>query len=384
MGNDIPLGRIAGIRVGMSVTVFLVAGFYTFALASYRFPITQPELAGAWYWVAGITAAILLLLSLLVHEIGHALVAKDEGIGVTSMGLTLWGGVTRMESSPTTAGSEFRVAVVGPIATAACGVVFLVAAYLMPDGGVPGLAGDVLRWVGELNLILAVLNMVPAAPLDGGRVLSAAIWRATRSQTVALTWSSGIGVVLGMALVTYGFRDLRNGDSNQFGFFLLLIGAFIGLTAFQQLRTAPLYRALDGLTVADAMSANPPAAPAWSSVGEFLRTTPLRPDQQAYPMVGPDGQVLGLLSAAAIRAVNPASLDATPVPALAYPLDRVTFVHATELLLPALQKVEGGDVRVGMVIAEDGRVVGTIDPAIVDHLVAQRRAEARSDRVGAH
>ncbi len=384
MGNDIPLGRIAGIRVGMSVTVFLVAGFYTFALASYRFPITQPDLATSWYWIAGVSASLFLLVSLLVHEIGHALVAKDEGIGVTSMGLTLWGGVTRMESSPTTAGAEFRVAVVGPIATAACGVVFLVSAFLTPDDGVMGLWGDVFRWVGGLNLILALLNMVPAAPLDGGRVLSSAIWKASGSQTLALIWSSGIGVVLGMALVTYGFRDLRGGDSNQFGFFLLIIGAFIGLTAFQQLRTAPLYRALDGLTVGEAMTADPPAAPAWASVGDFLRSTLLQPDQQAYPMVSTDGQVRGVLTAAAIRAVRPQLLDTTPVPTLAFPIDRITVVHADEPLLSALQKVEGGDVRIGLVVAADGRVVGTIEPSAADRLVALRRRQGDRDRLGAH
>jgi Zn-dependent protease len=383
MGNEIPLGRIAGIKVGMSVTVFLVAGFYTFALASYRFPFTQPDLASTWYWVAGITAALFLLLSLLVHEIGHALVAKEEGIGVTSMGLTLWGGVTRMESSPTTAGSEFRVAVVGPVATAACGVVFLVAAFLVPDGGLWGLTGDVLAWVGELNLLLAALNMVPAAPLDGGRVLSSAIWKATGSQTLALTWSAAIGVVLGMALVTYGISDLRTADGNQFGFFFLLIGAFIGITAFGQLRTAPLYKAMDGLRVADAMATDPPTAPAWATVGAFLRSTDIRPEHQAYPVVGPDGAVTGVLSAAAIRAMAPHLLDGTPVETLAYPLERITIVHAQEQLLTALQKVEGGDVPIGLAVAPDGRIVGTIDPRVIDHLLAERKAQAPERRVGA-
>ncbi|MCU1370969.1 MAG: peptidase [Ilumatobacteraceae bacterium] len=372
MGKDIPLGRIFGIKLGMDVTVFLFAAFISVTLATAQLPGLSRGHEEYAYWIAGIGGALFLFLSLLVHEIGHALVAQDEGIGVESMGLTLLGGVTRMESSPTTPGAEFRVSVVGPIASAACGVVFLVGAFLLPDSGTWDLVGALFFWAGYVNIFLAVLNMVPAAPLDGGKVLSSIIWRATNSQATAMLWSGAAGIVAGMALATWGLRNLSRGGAT-FGWFNVIVGFFVAWSAFQQVRSAPLYKALEGLSVTDAMAAGPPTAASWSTVGEFLRTSFPRPEHQAYPVVGPDGQVSGLLTAAAIRAVPPESWDQLPVAALAYPLDRVTLVAADEQLIPALQKVEGADVRHAMVTAPDGRIIGTLDPSALDRAVHARR-----------
>lgn len=374
MGKDIPLGRIAGIKVGMDVTVFLFAAFLAVTLATTQLPRLSDGHSDAAYWIAGFGGAFFLFLSLLIHEIGHALVAQDEGIGVESMGLTLLGGVTRMESSPTTPGAEFRVSVVGPIASAACGVVFLVGSFLLPDTGVWDLIGALLFWAGYVNIFLAILNMIPAAPLDGGKVLSSIIWRATNSQSTAMLWSGAAGIVAGMALATWGLRNLsRGGDT--LGWFNVGVGAFVAYSAFQQVRSAPLYKALEGLTVTDAMAAGPPTAASWSTVGEFLRTSFPRPEHQAYPVVSADGQVAGLLTASAIRAVPPESWDQLPVTALAYPLDRLSIIRADEPLIPALQKVEGADVRHALVVAADGRIVGTLDPTALDRAMHARQNE---------
>lgn len=380
MGKDIPLGRIAGIRVGMDVSVFLFAGFLAFLLANTQLPNLSRGHSVTAYWVAGLVGALFLFLSLLVHEIGHALVAKDEGIGVESMELNLLGGVTRMESSPTTPGAEFRVSVVGPIASATCGVVFLVGSYLLPDQGTSDLVGALFFWAGYVNIFLAVLNMVPAAPLDGGKVLSAAIWRATNSQSTALLWSGAAGIVAGMALAAWGLREVsRNG--NTIGVFNIGVGLFVAWGAFQQVRSAPLYQALEGKTVGHGMASSPPTAASWSTVGEFLRTSSPRPEHQAYPVVSPDGQVTGLLTAAAIRAVPPQSWDQLPITALAYPLDRITVVRAEEPLIPAMQKVEGGDVRHALVVSADGRIVGTLDPTGIDRAMQDRPTERSASPV---
>jgi len=376
MGKDIPLGRIAGIKLGMSVSVLLIASYYTVQLALSGFPAWSLGHSSTAYWIAGAAGALLLFLSLLVHELGHALVARDEGIGVHSMSLTLLGGVTRMESSPTTAGAEFRVSVVGPIASAACGVAFLVVAFLIPDHGIWNLVGTVFWWGGLVNLFLAALNMVPAAPLDGGKVLSAAIWRVTGNQALAQTWAAAAGIVTGMVLVTIGVRNLRGADGDPlFGAGALLVGAFIAYSAVQQLRAAPIYRALEGRTVADAMAADPPAAPAWSSVADFLRTSSPRPEHQAYPVIAPDGRVEGLLTAAAIRAVPPVRWETLEVGSLAYPLERLTVVRADDALLPALQRIEGGDVAHALVVAADGAIVGTLDPSALQRTLDETPTE---------
>jgi hypothetical protein len=187
-----------------------------------------------------------------------------------------------------------------------------------------------------------------------------------------MLWSGAAGIVAGMALATWGLRNLSDGGST-FGWFNVIVGLFVAWSAFQQVRSAPLYKALEGLSVTDAMAAGPPTAASWSTVGEFLRTSFPRPEHQAYPVVAPDGSVSGLLTASAIRAVPPETWDQLPVTSLAYPLDRLTLVQSGEQLIPALQKVEGADVRHALVVAPDGRIVGTLDPSALDRAVHARR-----------
>ena len=149
-----------------------------------------------------------------------------------------------------------------------------------------------------------------------------------------------------MALATYGYRSLDDPRVGNLGWGTVLVGL---LHRLRRHPADPLGRRCTARstasTVADAMAADPPTAPSWATVGEFLRTSSPRPEHQAYPVVGADGVVVGLLTAAAIRAVPPDERDRLPVTTLAYPLDRLTVLRAEEGLIPAAQKVEGGDVR---------------------------------------
>ena len=375
MGKDIPLGRIAGIKVDMDLTVLLVAAFYTHFLATNQFPIGAPGLSSTAYWIAGVAGALLFFVSLLVHEMGHALVARDEGIGVRGISLWLLGGVAKLESAPTNARSEFRIAVIGPIASAACGVVFLAASYTLPSGGLVGLAGVLFYILGYLNLVLAGFNLLPAAPLDGGTVLSAIIWHKTGSQAVGMRWAARAGVVGGGALVLLGLKVIQAGSTTTVnGYSLLLVGGFILFAAIRGIQSVPLYELLDGSTVRDAMAVAPPTANAWGTVGDFLRTLPPGTTHQSYPVVAEQGTVVGLLTAAAIRAVPDHRWDSLRVADLAYPLSRITVVRSDEPLLPAVQRIDGGDVRDGLVIDNDGTIVGTIDAAALFRTLELRKA----------
>lgn len=376
MGKDIPLGRIAGIKVSMDLTVLLVAAFYTHLLATNQFPNGAPGLSTTTYWIAGVGGALLFFASLLVHEMGHALVARDEGIGVRGISLWLLGGVAKLESAPTTARSEFRIAVIGPVASAACGIAFLAASYALPSGGIPGLLGVLFLILGSINVVLAVFNILPAAPLDGGTVLSAAIWHRTGSQATGMRWAARAGLAGGAALVLLGLWLQRSDSIYRANWWsLLLVGAFVLFAATRNVRAVPLYELLDGSTVADAMAVAPPNAAAWQTVGQFLRTLPPRTDHLAYPVLAEHGRAIGLLTAAAIRAVPQEHWDRLLVEELAYPLDRITVVRADEALLPAVQKIDGGDVRDGLVVDADGTVVGTVDAGALFRTVEARKAE---------
>lgn len=371
MGRDIPLGRLAGIRVTMDLTVLLIAGVYTIALAENRFPIEAPDVGTPAHWIAGAGFALLFFASLLVHEIGHALVAQDEGIGVRSISLWLLGGVAKLESAPASARSEFRIAVVGPLASAACGVAFLAAAYVLPGAGLAGLAGNVFALLGRLNLVLAAFNLLPVAPLDGGTVLSSLVWRRTGRQGTGMRVAAYAGIGAGVLLVLYGARTV--GSSGFGGWWLVIVGGYIAYAAARTLRTVPLYDLLQGAEVHEAMHPNPPMVAEIGTVADALRSLPVGTTHQAYPVVGPHGRVVGLLTAAAIRAVPPERWSSLRVADLAYPLDRLTTVRADEPLLPAAQKIDGGDVRDGLVVGADGTVVGTLDAGALYRTVEQRQ-----------
>ncbi len=374
MGRDIPLGRIAGIKVGMNVTVLLVAGLYTFILATNRLPIEQPGHSATAYWLAGGVGAVLLFLSLLAHEIGHALVARDEGIGVRSMALTLLGGVTRLESSPATAGAELRVSVVGPLASAACGVVLLCISFLIPNQGLPGLWGRVYGLIGSLNLLLAGFNLLPASPLDGGKVLSGLIWLRTGRQGLSVKLTAWVGIAVGAALIIWGIGDARGNSPTGYGLWGVVVGGFILFSATRELRSAPLFTALEGVRVQEAMTVGAPTAPAGISLAAFIRTQQPSPELEAFAVVGDANQVSGVLTAAAVRAVPLARWEGLRIGDLAFPLDRVVTVSPEDPLLPAVQRIEGADVQIGLVVDRTGTVVGTLSPAALQRAVNQRRA----------
>lgn len=383
MGRHIPLGRIAGIKVTMDLSVLVLAAFYTIALASNRFPIENPGHSDTTYWLAGVGGALLFFVSLLVHELGHALVARDEGIGVRGISLWLLGGMAELETSPTSARAEFRIAVVGPLASLACGIVLLCGSYVLPDHGTGALIGNLFLLLGRINLVLAAFNLLPAAPLDGGTVLSSIVWKRSGSQATGMKWAAWAGVIAGATMIWWGWRLLGDGGTARInGWSLILVGAFVLFAAWRSLRAQPLVALLDGVVVADAMETDPPVARSGETVGTFLRRLDPGETSQAYPVVDRSGVAAGLLTAAAIRAAEPSSWDALPVEALAYPLERVTVVRTEEPLLHAAQRVDGGDVREGLVVTPDGVVVGTVDARAVYRVAEQRRVAAVAEHQG--
>lgn len=375
MGFRIPLGRIFGIRVDTDPTVPVLAAIYTIALAGGRFPIRHPDLPTAVHWIAGIGGALLFLVSLLIHELAHALVARDEGIGVHGISLWFLGGMARLESSPETAAAEFRIAVVGPLSSAAWGVTLLCGSYLLGDTGVAGITADLFRLLGFVNLLLAGFNLIPAAPLDGGTVLSALVWRRTGSRVKGMRITALIGLAAGAILAWRGILMVREGDTGAInGWMFVIVGGFIAMAAFRTLRAAPLFELLEGVRIADSMEPLPPLAPGSRTVGEFVRSLPADDESPAFPVTDDHGLLAGLLTVEAIRAVDPSVRDHLRVTDLAFGLDRLTIVNTDTPVLTAVQRLEGGDLPQGVVVDPAGAVVGLITPRTLHRTVERRRA----------
>ena len=364
MGRELPLGRIAGIRIGMDWSVPLIAALYTWILATNRFPYEQPGLSHTAYWLAGVGGALLFFGSLLAHEFGHALVARREGIGVHHISLWLLGGLTHLESNAETPGSEIRIAAIGPITSAVVGLVCIGVDLLIANTGTAGLVGHMFAWVGFLNLLLAAFNMIPASPLDGGKVLAGILWSRTGSSTRATITAARVGMAAGAGMTFVGILSL--GNPGGYGFWLVIVGVFIFTAARRESISAPVIATLDGITVEQGMLAMPPQAGPDMTIEQFLRTMPRQQPHQAYPVVDLTGTVTSMLTADAIRAVPPTAWPSLRVRDLAFPLERVAVVKTSDTLLSAAQRIQSTPSQDAFVVGPDGRVIGTIGTETIE------------------
>lgn len=201
MNDTFRLGRIAGIPIGINWTWLLVFAFFVFSLASDVFPTTNPGLTTATYVGMAVVAVPLFFGSLLLHELGHALEARREGVTIDGITLWLFGGVARFRGMFPSAGAEFRIAIAGPLVTAALGGAFIALAALTHFASQ---IDGVIAWLAYINLFLLVFNLLPALPLDGGRVLGSALWRVKRDFAWATLVAAGIGRAIGVLMIVSG------------------------------------------------------------------------------------------------------------------------------------------------------------------------------------
>jgi len=264
MHEHVRLGQIAGVTVGFNWSVLAIFALVTLGLALGQFPMVYPGRTTAAYAVAGLIAGAVFLLSLLAHEIAHAIVARRNGVDVE--GITLWmlGGVARLQGEPSTPAAELRIAGAGPAVSLALAAGFALVGALLRAIGSEGLPLGVCMWLATINLVLAVFNLIPAAPLDGGRLLRAALWRLRGDRVSAAITASRAGRRFGWLLVALGLvQFLMVGVG---GLWLMLLGWFITTAATAEEQQVELGGALAGVRVADVMSADPVAVPAGITV----------------------------------------------------------------------------------------------------------------------
>ncbi|MGH9028863.1 MAG: site-2 protease family protein, partial [Acidimicrobiales bacterium] len=200
MRQSIRLGSYRGIPIGIHWSVAVIFGLVAWELADGVFPQSYPGTSEE-YWLAALIAAVLFFGSLLAHEVSHAAVARREGVAVRSITLWLFGGVAQLGGEAMGPGADFRIAAVGPGVSLALVGVFAAAARLMEGAGVNGLVVAVPSWLWRINLLLAAFNLIPAAPLDGGRILRSAIWVRFKDRTKATVAAAQVGKVFGLGLV---------------------------------------------------------------------------------------------------------------------------------------------------------------------------------------
>ena len=363
MNESFRLGRIAGIDVGVNWSVLVIVWLLAWSLAAGYLPTAEPGYRPVEYWLVGIAAAVVFLASLLAHEMGHALVAIRSGVGVHGITLWLFGGVSKLDSEATNPDDELRIALVGPavslgIAGAAAAVAVTLAAL-----DAPGLAVAAFAWLATINVVLGVFNLIPAAPLDGGRVLRAILWRRRGDHLSATLSAADAGRVFGFVLIGLGILQAALGLLVG-GLWMVFLGWFLLSAARAEQTHAVVMEGLAGVQVRQVMTAEPVVVEAGLSVDRLLDDVVMQHRCSAFPVVGSDGEVRGLLTLSRVKELDPAHRARTTVGEIATPLDEVVRSSPTEAVVDLIPRL--GTSRDGRALVFDGtELVGILTPTDV-------------------
>ncbi|MBD0329335.1 MAG: site-2 protease family protein [Thermoleophilia bacterium] len=352
MTSSIRLGRIAGIEIGLNWSWLVVFALIVWSLSETVFPRQNPGLGDGQYLTMAIVASVLFFAALLAHELGHAVVARREGMEIDGITLWLFGGVAKFKGQFPSAGAEFRIAIAGPLVTLVIAAV-LVAAALALD--LPPGADGVVMWLGFINVILLVFNLLPALPLDGGRVLRSAIWHFRGDFTGATRAAAGVARAFAFLFIALGVLRFFMGDTVG-GVWMAFIGWFLLAAASAEARFVAVRDALHGLRVRDLMVREPATVSPSLSLGRFMDDVVWSRRYTTYPVVD-DGHAVGLLPFRRVAEVPRAEWDTRRVADCMLSREHVPVLDEGEELADALAELSQSDVGRALVLEGD-RLVG--------------------------
>jgi len=377
MNENVSLGRIAGIHVGFNWSLLVVAALIAWSLATSLLPSSSPGQSSGAYWTAGVISAFVFLASLLAHELAHSIVAMRRGVKVEGITLWLFGGVSRFSSETNSPGTQALFTFVGPLTSLVLGAIFYVIAIAAGGGAHPGLVAATLSWLGYINITLGVFNLVPAFPLDGGRLLQSLIWLRTGDRFRATRIAARIGMGFAYLLIAYGLATFVFAGSVIGGVWSVFLGWFLLGAARSEEAGGLIRQALSGISVRDVMSANPVQAPDDISVDEALHGYILASRHSTFPTHDASGRLSGLLTLTALKKTAPEARATTLVKDITCPLASVSTASPND---PAanLLGVSDGCSEGRTLVVDGGQLVGIISPSDISALV-RRSLSGRSE-----
>lgn len=357
-GRALKLGTWWGLQLALDFSLLLVFGLVLFNLAAGVLPDWHPDWPSSLRWGVATGAALLFFLSILLHELAHALVGRALGIPVSGITLFMFGGMAHLEREPERPSAEFWMAMAGPLTSLLIGVgATLLGGWLgMRDAA--SLAEDplavmrsmgplatLLLWLGPINVVLALFNLLPGFPLDGGRVLRAALWwmtgdlrRATRHATAAGVLISWLLIASGL-LMAFGFHVPLLGRGLGSGLWLMLIGWFLNTAARASYAQLVARQALAGVAVADLMWTQPLVVSPVESVHDVVREKVLHTDQRLFPVVA-EGELVGVVSVNHLRRLPDDEWSGTPIRSIMTPGSELKTVTPSSDATQALKLLD--------------------------------------------
>lgn len=368
MPGSLRLGKIAGIEISIHVSWLIIVVLLTWSLATGWFPALYPGWSTLAYWAVALLATLLLFASVLAHELAHSLVARWRGLPVNSITLFIFGGVSNIEQEPKSPGVEFQMSIVGPLTSLLIGgLSFLL--LLAMRGGTSPLAA-ILGYLGLANILLGLFNLVPAFPLDGGRVLRSIVWKLSGSLRTATRAATFAGQGIAYLMILAGFWLIFSGDILD-GIWLGLIGWFLLSGAQSANSQAMLETMFKGVTVGKVMNTSPVTVPANISLQKLVDEFLLPHGWRSAFVIQVD-RLAGLITLGDIRHVPREEWGQTLVGLAMIPLEKLHVVAPQQSLNEVLPLMVARDVN-QVPVVEDGHLVGVLSREDIVRFLEIRR-----------
>lgn len=371
MHSNIKLGRISGIEIGLHYSWFIIAALIVFSLGEH-FRQVNPHWGTSQIWIAALFTAVLFFVTLLLHELSHSLVAQARGLKVKAITLFALGGVSQIQDDATDAKTEFWVAIAGPIASLVIGFGCLaIAAGLgwRRSAEPHTVVAAVLVWLGYINIGLAIFNMIPGFPLDGGRVLRAIVWAITKNADGSTRTAARVGQVVAFLFILYGIWGFFKGAGFN-GLWMVFIGWFLMDAAKASYAQVDIAAAFRGLRVSQVMSHDCVIVNRGMSLQEFVDTYLLRTGQRCFA-VEDRGRLMGLITPRDVGAIPRERWNMTTVREAMRPLEELHVITPDTQVLDALKLMAGNDVNQLPVVA-NGTLQGIVSRSHLMQLLQAR------------
>jgi Zn-dependent protease/CBS domain-containing protein len=357
-GKRINLFKLLGFQVRIDMSWIVLAVLVAWSLSSGLFPLYYKHLSTSTYWIMGIIGAVGLFLSIVFHEFFHSLVARKYGMPMKGITLFIFGGMAEMSEQPTSAKAEFMMAAAGPISSVLMGLAFYALLVLGKQAGWSSPVKGVLAYLAWINMILAAFNLLPAFPLDGGRVLRSILWGVKKNLRWATRISSQVGTLFGFAMIFFGFLNFFRGNFIG-GLWWFLIGMFLQSTAKMSYRQLLTRKALEGETVRRFMKEDPVTVPSSTTVDRLVEDYIYRYHFKMFPVVESSGRLLGCVTTKDVKALPKEEWGKKSVGEIAASCTEANTIRSGDDAVKALSRMSQNNMSRLMVV-DNGHLAGVI------------------------
>ena len=373
------LGSVLGFEIRLDLSWFVIFVLVFWSLSAAVFPSELPEASRPTLLAMGLSGTLLFFASLLAHELSHGLVSRSKGIPVEGITLFLFGGMAWTRSEPNSPKDELLIAGAGPLASLFLAGAFHAAANVVESAGLGAPVWGVARYLAFINLVLAIFNLAPGFPLDGGRIFRAIVWHVTGDRTRATRWAVTGGRLFGLALIVLGVVETLGGALIG-GLWLVFIGWFLRGLAGSSLQQQALQDLLRGFVTSDLMSPDPETVPATLGVSSLVHDHFMRLRFASYPVIE-NGALVGMVTLEEVKGIASDKWEAVTVRDAMIPLDQCAIVSGRTTVEAALREMSRPATRGRALVVDNGRLVGIVSASDVTRWV--QRLQAMGDLVRA-